>query len=309
MILNLLALICIPIATAHREHKVHNIVLYPEKHSWCKTTPIKEVVGHPGCEAIEVDNNVCVGACFSYSIPRTEPTAPGEVAPYCDSCQPSRVVWKQVTLKCPDGEEEVMTKRVEIIEDCSCLTCKQMESEHSGDSNEASAADVPSILNLMSSAPKVVNSTHMKHGSQLGQLLKMLAGADEETTDDLDGETTEERLESLLEEMRGKGVNEEELQGLAEKNEGTGQVKVDLNRLKVLLSKIEGANAISDEPRKETPGISKHHSHGHHIAHDPLRHAEEKNEDQLKPTLEVAPHHMRPSVEGEEITYLPLHHH
>lgn len=77
--------------------KVHNIVLYPHKHSWCKTTAIKQVVAYPGCDFIEVENNVCVGGCFSYSIPRTIPSSPGEVVPYCDSCQPSTHTWKQVS--------------------------------------------------------------------------------------------------------------------------------------------------------------------------------------------------------------------
>lgn len=76
--------------------QVHNIVLYPDKHSWCNATSIVQVVAQPGCEPVEVDNSVCVGACFSYSIPRTEPHSPGEVAPYCDSCQPSHISWKQV---------------------------------------------------------------------------------------------------------------------------------------------------------------------------------------------------------------------
>lgn len=65
--------------TAHREHKVHNIVLYPDKHSWCLPTAIKQVISYPGCKSVEIDNNVCVGACFSYSIPHTEPSDPGEV--------------------------------------------------------------------------------------------------------------------------------------------------------------------------------------------------------------------------------------
>jgi neuroblastoma suppressor of tumorigenicity 1 len=77
--------------------QVHNIVLYPGKHSWCKTTPIKQVVAWPGCVAKEIDNNVCVGACFSYTIPQTEPSAPGDViSPYCDSCQASEVTWMEV---------------------------------------------------------------------------------------------------------------------------------------------------------------------------------------------------------------------
>lgn len=90
-----------PPPTHHREHKVHNIVLYPDKHSWCRTTTIKQVISYPGCRPVEIDNNVCVGACFSYSIPHTEPSDPGEViVPYCDSCQPSETRWHDVTLDC-----------------------------------------------------------------------------------------------------------------------------------------------------------------------------------------------------------------
>lgn len=74
--------------------QVHNIVLYPDKQSWCKTTAIKQVVTSPGFKQTTIDNNVCVGACFSYSIPRTQPAEPGElIVPYCDSCQP-------VTTRC-----------------------------------------------------------------------------------------------------------------------------------------------------------------------------------------------------------------
>lgn len=69
----------IPSIQSHREHKVHNIVLYPDKHSWCKTLSIKQVISYPGCKSEEIDNNVCVGACFSYSIPHTYPSDPGEV--------------------------------------------------------------------------------------------------------------------------------------------------------------------------------------------------------------------------------------
>ena len=115
------------VAVCHREHKVHNIVLYPDKHSWCKTTPIKQVVAFPGCNSVEIDNNVCVGACFSYSIPRTSPAAPGElIKPYCDSCQPSAVRWQHVTLECEDVDK--LQKRVQIINNCSCSSCEQVAS-------------------------------------------------------------------------------------------------------------------------------------------------------------------------------------
>lgn len=77
--------------------QVHNIVLYPDKHSWCKTTPIKQVVAWPQCSSQELDNNVCVGACFSYMVPHSEPSAPGDlIRPYCDSCQPLDSVWHTV---------------------------------------------------------------------------------------------------------------------------------------------------------------------------------------------------------------------
>ncbi|XP_055922050.1 uncharacterized protein LOC129953189 [Eupeodes corollae] len=116
------------ITQAYREHKVHNIVLYPDKHSWCKTTTIKQVISYPGCTSIEIDNNVCVGACFSYSIPHTEPSDPGEViVPYCDSCQPSDTTWHQITLQCNKNDDtpSQLIKHVQIIHNCSCTSCEK----------------------------------------------------------------------------------------------------------------------------------------------------------------------------------------
>ncbi|EFN68539.1 Neuroblastoma suppressor of tumorigenicity 1 [Camponotus floridanus] len=113
---------------AHREHKVHNIVLYPDKHSWCKTTPIKQVVAWPQCSSQELDNNVCVGACFSYMVPHSEPSAPGDlIRPYCDSCQPLDSVWHTVTLDCKDEQNNPVTmqKKVQIITNCSCSSCME----------------------------------------------------------------------------------------------------------------------------------------------------------------------------------------
>uniref|UniRef100_A0A8D8SNJ9 Neuroblastoma suppressor of tumorigenicity 1 n=1 Tax=Cacopsylla melanoneura TaxID=428564 RepID=A0A8D8SNJ9_9HEMI len=160
----LVILLCFPIQQAlahvlvstasHKEHKVHNIVLYPDKHSWCKTTPIKQVITHPGCKSVEIDNNVCVGACFSYSIPKTEPITTGEVVPYCDSCQPTVVIWKHVVLECPDSdyeEDNVMTKRVEMIDQCACASCKQATSDSTTTKTESQdpKSDVPELMSLM----------------------------------------------------------------------------------------------------------------------------------------------------------------
>lgn len=256
------------IVSGHREHKVHNIVLYPEKHSWCKTTPIKQVVGHPGCAQIEVDNNVCVGACFSYSIPRTEPTAPGEVLPYCDSCQPSSVSWKHVKLVC-EGEITEMTKKVEVIEDCSCLTCPSPPPQPTRPGEEGgSPADVPQLLGLLHRANSSSHS-NLKHSERLSLLVKMLSE---------EGERMGE-VHDFISQVTGddnaapEGSQEEE-----------DQVKLDLGKLRAYLSKID----------------TSHHHHRHH------QHTK-KDEEELQPTLDVLSHHLRPALEGEEITYLADH--
>ncbi|KAJ8972858.1 hypothetical protein NQ317_010282 [Molorchus minor] len=106
------------VAFAEREHK---------------TTPIQQVVGSPGYEPVTIDNNVCVGACYSYSIPKTQPAEPGElIGPYCDSCQPSEMKCYHVNLKADDKNLEgpkIMQKRVQIIMNCSCQSCDKIRKE------------------------------------------------------------------------------------------------------------------------------------------------------------------------------------
>ncbi|XP_061501259.1 uncharacterized protein LOC1272023 isoform X3 [Anopheles gambiae] len=141
-------------ATANREHKVHNIVLYPNKQSWCTTRNISQVITEPGCKQVTIDNNVCVGACFSYSIPHTEPSDPGEIiGPYCDSCQPSDVSYVfvsiaadccvrlcaaallktprsflQVKVDCTESgnaKSPYLYKQVQLIHNCTCTACDE----------------------------------------------------------------------------------------------------------------------------------------------------------------------------------------
>lgn len=104
--------------------QVHNIVLYPERHSWCQTTAIKQIVASPGYEPTTIDNNVCVGACFSYSIPRTQPAEPGElIGPYCDSCQPAETKCYHVSSMEPvwkcQGSEWVCVLLIVFAFSCS----------------------------------------------------------------------------------------------------------------------------------------------------------------------------------------------
>ncbi|XP_058063398.1 histone-lysine N-methyltransferase, H3 lysine-79 specific-like [Anopheles bellator] len=119
----------LPLVDANREHKVHNIVLYPNKQSWCTTRNISQVIAEPGCRQVTIDNNVCVGACFSYSIPHTEPSDPGEIiGPYCDSCQPSEVSYVSVKVDCtenPNGKTPYLSKHIQLIHNCSCTACEE----------------------------------------------------------------------------------------------------------------------------------------------------------------------------------------
>lgn len=124
---------CISLGYTDQEHKVHNIVLYPEKHSWCQTTPIQQVVASSGYEPVTIQNNVCVGACFSYSIPKSEPAEPGElIGPYCDSCQPAHIKCYHVNLKADSNNVEmpmVLQKRIQVIMNCSCQSCDKVRTE------------------------------------------------------------------------------------------------------------------------------------------------------------------------------------
>ncbi|KAL7642539.1 UNVERIFIED_CONTAM: hypothetical protein RMT77_007100 [Armadillidium vulgare] len=109
-----------------KHHKVHGLILNPDQHSWCELKEIKQIVTHANCESQEMANFVCVGTCFSYSVPQTEPEIPGdEMLDYCDSCQPAESYWTTVVLNCEDeGSEYQVTKNIQKITNCSCSPCK-----------------------------------------------------------------------------------------------------------------------------------------------------------------------------------------
>jgi len=72
------------------------LALYPEKHSWCKATPIKQEISDlPECSPITISNKVCLGACFSYTVPKAEDYE--TIAPYCDKCDKVTSSWTDVS--------------------------------------------------------------------------------------------------------------------------------------------------------------------------------------------------------------------
>jgi len=139
-------------ADCRAHHKVHNLALYPERHSWCQATPIRQEISHPPeCEPTVIDNVVCLGACFSYSVPRAQDYEP--IAPYCDKCDKTVTSWTVVTLNCTNetnGEVYQLPRNVELIQNCSCVDCndnsirQHVESNEDGDTLEED--DVPDTI-------------------------------------------------------------------------------------------------------------------------------------------------------------------
>ncbi|KAK7793246.1 hypothetical protein R5R35_010239 [Gryllus longicercus] len=233
--------------TTHREHKVHNIVLYPDKHSWCKITPIKQVVTYPGCNSVEIDNNVCVGTCFSYSIPRTLPSAPGElIKPYCDSCQPSVLIWKNLTLTCkgedPDASE--MQKSVQIISNCSCSTCDFGE-ENNGLSSFVSSGDGDVGQRQLDGQELMDWMMESPSAAKLGRKMfntSMISHANFSASDPV----MNEKLLILVKQLAGSGEYSEEEAADRDPSEWDGgdnqEARLDRVALKELLREVEGVD-------------------------------------------------------------------
>ncbi|KAF7997685.1 hypothetical protein HCN44_008858 [Aphidius gifuensis] len=281
---------------AHREHKVHNIVLYPDKHSWCKTTPIKQVVTWPRCSSKELDNNVCVGACFSYMVPHSEPSAPGDlIRPYCDSCQPLDSVWHTVNLDCKDEDNKPMTipKKVQIITHCSCSSCTETSrikpdyntllqslTEENIDKNVITVNETPDLL----LNPHLNNSKNTTKDSvqaneiflQLFQQLKDNDKVDKTETTDLFEKFEEkidlEKFRQLVEKYRQEEEREKHHQShhKTEKTHGEQQVTSEI----------------------------PHHTNIHRGPHHSI-----VMEPDVKEKIDVEPHYLHPAVAGQEISY------
>ncbi|XP_066597775.1 uncharacterized protein [Prorops nasuta] len=324
---------------AHREHKVHNIVLYPDKHSWCKTTPIKQVVAWPQCSSQELDNNVCVGACFSYMVPHSEPSAPGDlIRPYCDSCQPLDSVWHTVTLDCKDEENNPITmqKKVQIITNCSCSSCMETSrikpdyntllqslAEESLDKNVNVIHETPDLLlnpNLNSS--KNSSGGGVEANERFLQLMKQLKGSEK-----LDESATKALLGKFVEDIDFDTVREllkKEGNHGGEKHEKHEQQQQHHHH------ELQQQHTELQQQQQQQQQQQHHHHHHHHKEQQEAQqqHNErEKQEDEEQPDvlpqqlhrgphhsmvldagvkekIDVEPHYLRPAVAGQEISYI-----
>lgn len=123
-----------------------------------------------------------MGACYSYSIPKTQPAEPGElIGPYCDSCQPSEIKCYHVNLHRDEKNTElpkILQKRVQIINNCSCQSCDKIRRDDCEISDE-NTLELP--RNMFTDDKNKVN------GDELPELLdaNSTKGATEETENDV----------------------------------------------------------------------------------------------------------------------------
>ncbi|KAG5332719.1 NBL1 protein, partial [Acromyrmex heyeri] len=280
--------------SAHREHKVHNIVLYPDKHSWCKTTPIKQVVTWPQCSSQELDNNVCVGACFSYMVPHSEPSAPGDlIRPYCDSCQPLDSVWHTVTLDCKDEQNNPVTmqKKVQIITNCSCSSCME---------TSKIKPDYNTLLQSLTeeNLDKNVNVAH----ETPDLLLDPNLNASKNTTREFNGTQINERFHQLVKKLKeSQKLDESHMKELFSKYEE----EVDLEKLKETIKKYTQENKEGQHEHHHQHQHEHQHQHQQqqqqHLHHGP--HHSLVLDSDVKEKIDVEPHYLHPAVAGQEISY------
>lgn len=288
---------------AHREHKVHNIVLYPDKHSWCKTTLIKQVVTWPQCSSKELDNNVCVGACFSYMVPHSEPSAPGDlIRPYCDSCQPLDSVWHTVTLDCKDEENNPITmqKKVQIITNCSCSSCMETSrikpdyntllqslTEENLDKNVNIVHETPDLLlNPNLNASKNTTRDGVKADERFLQFYKQLK--DSEKSDEL-------RTDLLLKELFSKSGEDVDLEQLRELLKKYGQEEEKQH------SHQHQHQSTGKQQQQQQQQQQQHHSTTT-VLHRGPHHSMVLDSD-VKEKIDVEPDYLHPAVAGQEISY------
>ncbi|XP_076763532.1 uncharacterized protein LOC143430938 [Xylocopa sonorina] len=284
---------------AHREHKVHNIVLYPDKHSWCKTTPIKQVVTWPQCSSQELDNNVCVGACFSYMVPHSEPSAPGDlIRPYCDSCQPLDSVWHTVTLDCKDEENNptTMQKKVQIITNCSCSSCME---------TSRIKPDYTTQLQTLTADGSLDKNVNVVHETP-DLLLNPNLNSSKNTT--RDGVQANERFLQLFKHLKDSEKFEES---------GTKELfskfdeDVDLEKLRELVKKYgqeeekEHSKQRQHQHQHQSATKQQQQQQQHHstsVLHRGPHHSTVLDAD-VKEKIDVEPHYLHPAVAGQEISY------
>ncbi|XP_018008160.1 uncharacterized protein LOC108665862 [Hyalella azteca] len=146
--------------------EVQSMISNSEQRSWCRPGQIRQIITHANCESKEVENQVCAGSCFSYSLPQTVPLIPGdEDLDFCESCRPSQSHWINITLECTDEDDGFyeVSKRVQQITNCSCSSCFGARSHAPTLRPESSSAEDSRISDLLSRALPIPDAAEPTH--------------------------------------------------------------------------------------------------------------------------------------------------
>lgn len=260
-------------------------MLYPEKHSWCQITPIQQIVASPGYESVTIDNNVCVGACYSYSIPKTQPAEPGElIGPYCDSCQPSEMQCYHVNLQRGENTLEgpkIMRKNVQIITNCSCQTCDKIrkdDCEISDDNtselpqnlftdpknSNRSNEEVPELLDVNNNPTQHDNENHIKFKNKLKKWFEI-------SYNESDQVKNEDNYANFSKELKNLSVDF--------KNEDSGSVhnNEQYDRNDIIVEELADHFMLKSELPVKHPVYQHHtikksgeHHHHHHLGDEEI---------------------------------------
>ncbi|XP_055376806.1 probable serine/threonine-protein kinase fhkB [Condylostylus longicornis] len=315
------SLLLLSSVNGHREHKVHNITLYPDKHSWCNVLPIKQVISHPGCKSVEIDNNVCVGACFSYSIPHTEPSDPGEViVPYCDSCQPSEKKLIHINLECDANNESdkksQQLKVVQYITNCTCTSCekdKYLEQILLGNSAKEIKElqnDAPDLLDALQNRDEI-NPKFFNLDPERSKLLKNLMNSQIMTLlKNIQSENSQKDKEQLTEAL--KIINEQSKEKVSDSTIAAlvnsfyrENIELDLPKL------LETLQALDNSKYFEKLRKNNNHHEGSGSEHNYNNNDDDENNDDISfnDGSHVGMGHLKGSHIGMGFTHHYTHHH
>lgn len=260
---------------AERIHKVHNVVLFRDQKSFCNLTPIQQIITSPGYETVTIENNICVGACYSYSIPKTLPADPGEIiSPYCDSCQPNITECYHVNLTADASNlsgPSTIKKRVEIILSCECKTCNvdpvSCDLSEDGtvdlpdhlyvtkDKVQIQYQEIPDILEAKSNASKILHgSKQFELDDKLMKLLRKIQNGDRDIS-----KYDWRELEMLLRLVDGSEILSDQnvLEFVNYVNANNSEdFELDVNKLKEVLLAYEKSKNIIEKSDQFWTGFS-----------------------------------------------------
>lgn len=224
---------------------------------------------------------MCVGACYSYSIPKTQPAEPGElIGPYCDSCQPSEMKCYHVNLQRGENTIEgpkLMRKNVQIITNCSCQTCDKIRKDDCEISDEntselplnlftdqknsnRSSEEIPELLDVNNN-PSAYNENQIKFKNKLKKWFEV------SYQNESDQAKSEDNYAKISKELKNLSVD------FNNEDSGNTQVDEEYERNDIIVEESPDSFMSKSELPIKHPTYKQHHTmkksgehlHNHHL--------------------------------------------